>query len=157
MMLVATALASSMHVHAACAALEDEMFRARQLEHLADRAALMAGAGPAHPPAIASISTDTVVFASDQNGDGIVDTTTSETTALEVRQVSGEARVRIKLGRQTMSVLEEAKSTATLQAFDVHGNAADATHASLLQMTITPPDAKSARSMWIAVPARTMP
>ena len=152
-------LASAARLEGACLQLGDELFERRQLEHLVDRAALAAGAGPQHPAAVSSIGSDTVVFGSDQNGDGKVDTTSSETTALEVRQVGSSARVRVKFGRQTMTVLEESPATTSLRAVDRSGRLATAASATLIELAINASDTTEAvpRRLLFAVPARSGP
>ena len=88
--------------------------------------------------AVSSVSADSVVFGSDHDGDGVVDTTSSETTALEVRHMSGDARVRLRFGRQTMTVMEVADSEAMLAVSDRGGTAADASAAALVELAIAP-------------------
>jgi hypothetical protein len=134
--LMSASMTSAVRIQNACIAFGDEMFERRQLEHLVDRAVLAAGSGPALPGAVVSTSFDTVVFASDHDGDGTVDPTSSETTALEVRQSSGDARVRLRFGRQTMTVLEVPDSEATLAVLDRGGGTAAASTASLVEVAI---------------------
>ncbi|MFN2427633.1 MAG: hypothetical protein ABR587_14425 [Candidatus Binatia bacterium] len=136
MVLMTTSLTGASRVHSACVALGDELFAARQLEHLVDRAALAAGAGPGVPSPIASVSADTVVFASDHDGDGSIDTSSSETTALEVRQSGAETRVRLRLGRQTMTILAAEDREAALAVLDNHGLVTDAASAALVELSI---------------------
>src|SRR6185503_16477200 len=100
-----------------------------------------AGMGPGHPAAVTAVSADTIVFEADQNGDGVVDSTSSETSALESRAAGSDARVRVRLGRQTMTVLEAERSDASLSAVDRHGAAANATTAALVGLTISARDA----------------
>lgn len=157
--MVTGSLTSAVRVQTACMELGNEMFEARQLEHLVDRAVLAAGAGPGHPAAIASLSNDTITFASDQNGDGRVDTSSSETTALEVRQIGNQGRVRVRLGRQTMTVLEADDATATISAVDRSGRRADAATATVIDLLIAARNAGSEdaplRRLLFAVPSRT--
>jgi hypothetical protein len=136
--LMSASMTSAVRVQNACIELGDQLFERRQLEHLVDRAVLSAGAGPSLPAAVSSVSADSVVFASDHDGDGVVDTTSSETTALEVRQSSGDARVRLRFGRQTMTVMEVTDSEATLGVSDRGGSAADATAGTLVELAIAP-------------------
>jgi len=161
MVLMTTSLTGAARVNAACIALGDELFRVRQLEHLVDRTTLAAGAGPTRPAPVSSLSDDTVVFASDHDGDGSIDSTSSETTALEVRQSDGDARVRLRLGRQTMTILEAGDSDASLLVLDTRGVAADPTTASLVELSIaahggSPDDARN-RRMLFSLPARATP
>jgi hypothetical protein len=159
LVLMTASLAGAARVHAACIELGDELFRVRQLEHLVDRAASLAGAGPTHPWPVSSLTADTVVFASDQDGNGTVDATSSETTALEVRQSGSQARVRIRLGRQTMTVLEVDDSDASLHACDSRGRSAAASTTSLVELAIAARDdgSGSIRRLLFAVPARRAP
>jgi hypothetical protein len=136
--LMSASMTSAVRVQNACIELGDQLFERRQLEHLVDRAVLAAGAGPSMPAGVSSISADSVVFASDHDGDGVVDTTSSETTALEVRQSSGDARVRLRFGRQTMTVMEIADSEAMLAVYDRGSAAANAATAALIELTIAP-------------------
>lgn len=159
--LMTTSLTGAVRVHSACVAVGDQLFEARQLEHLVDRATLAAGAGPARPASVSSISTDTVVFASDHDGDGAIDTTSSETTALEVRQSGSQARVRVRLGRQTMTVLEIDDSESSLIVLDRHGGPANAATAGLVELSITDrdgnPDDSPAKRVLFSLPASAMP
>ncbi len=160
MVLVTTSLAGAARIQSLGATVANELFAERQLEQLVDRASLQSGYGPAHPAAVSSVSADTVVFGSDSNGDSLVDPTSSETTALEVRRTSGRTSVRVRLGRQTMSVLDAGDSTATLSAFDRSSHAATAAAASLIDLVITSPQSaldNDAKHMLFSVPARTMP
>jgi type II secretory pathway component PulJ len=159
--LLTASLSGAVRVHTACVALTDDLFEVRQLEHLVDRSALAAGAGPMRPAAISSLSSDTVVFASDSNGNGSVDATSSETTALEVRQIGAQARVRVRLGRQTMTVLEADESDASLVAVDKRGLPASSTTASLVELAISPhaqPEEDTRiRRMLFSLPAQSLP
>lgn len=159
--LMTTSLTGAVRVHAACLAVGDELFKARQLEHLVDRATLAAGSGPARPGAVSSISADTVVFASDHDGNGSIDTTSSETTALEVRQSGSQARVRVRLGRQTMTVLEVDDSESSLVVRDRHGGFANAATASLVELKIVDrdgnPDDALAKRLLFSLPAGATP
>jgi hypothetical protein len=144
--LMSASMTSAVRVQNACIELGDQLFERRQLEHLVDRAVLAAGAGPSLPAAVSSVSADSVVFGSDYDGDGVVDTTSSETTALEVRHMSGDARVRLRFGRQTMTVMEVADSEASLAVSDRGGGAADAEAAALVELAIAPSSGDAAAS-----------
>lgn len=158
LVLMTTSISAAARLHAACAQLGDEAFASRQLEHLVDRATLRAGAGPNHPAAVASVTADTVVLASDQDGNGAVDATTSETTAVEVRQDGRTARVRVRLGRQTMTVLDAGNSLATMSVRDRRGDLAAASAATLLELAIRHRDDDSpGRQMLFSLPARSIP
>ena len=161
MVLMTTSLAGAVRVHSACIAVGDELFEARQLEHLVDRATLAAGAGPTRPAPVSSISGDTIVFASDHNGDGSIATTSSETTALEVRQSGAQTRVRVRLGRQTMTVLEADDSDSSLAVLDRRGATADVATAALVELSITDREASAGdegrKRMLFSLPARSMP
>ena len=134
--LMTTSLTAAVRVQSACVAVGDDLFEARQLEHLVDRATLWAGVGPTRPAQVSSIADDTVVFASDRDGNGTIDSTNSETTALEVRQSGARVRVRVRLGRQTMTVLEADDSESTLSVLDRHGRLADTATAALVELSI---------------------
>lgn len=159
--LVTASMASGARTASAASQLTAELFRARQLEHLVDRAVLAAGAGPSHPAAVTSLSSGSVALAADLDGSGGVDATTSETTALEVVQDGGTAKIRVRLGRQTMTVLEAEDSDATLGALDRHGRDADAATACVVELAITardpPPGEDAARRVLFAIPARVLP
>lgn len=159
--LMTVSLISAVRVHDACIAVGEELFEARQLEHLFDRATLAAGAGPTHPAPVSSIGSDTVVLASDHDGNGWVDATSSETTALEVRQSGAQARVRLRLGRQTMTVLDAEESDSSLVVFDRHGAVADSTTAALIELSIARREENageaSIRRMLFSLPASPTP
>jgi len=159
--LVTASMASGARTASAASQLTAELFRARQLEHLVSRATLLAGAGPSRPPAVASLSSGSVAFAADLDGSGGVDATTSETTTLEVVQDSGTAKIRVRLGRQTMTVLEAQDSEATLGALDRDGRAANSATASIVELAITardpPTGAEATRRLRFAIPARVLP
>lgn len=154
--LVAVSMGSAARIDAEAAHLCDDLFRSRQLEHLVDRAALAAGAGPKRPAPLSSLSATAAVFTGDLDGNGAVDTGSSESTALEVSQAGSTTRVRVKLGRQTMTVLEADASDARISAVDVFGHTASAGTASLVELEITARDTTgpAARTMWFAIPAR---
>lgn len=159
--LVTASMASGVRTASAASQLTAELFRVRQLEHLVDRAALTAGAGPSHPVAVTFLSSGSVAFAADLDGSGDVDATTSETTTLEVVQDGRTAKIRVRLGRQTMTVLEAQDSDATLSALDHRGRTADAATASVVELAITArdpsPGADAARLLRFAIPARVLP
>lgn len=158
LVLVTGSLAGSARLHANSFQLTDQLFRARQLEHLIDRAALWAGAGPTHPPPVSALASDAVTFACDHNGDGTIDSSSSEATAVEIRQFGSQTRVRIRFGGQTMTVLEADQSDALLSAFDRFGDNATATSAALFELRLTARDnAQSPRRLLFSVPARTWP
>ena len=159
MVLVTTSLAGAVRIQALSASVANDLFAERQLEQLVDRASLPSGAGPTHPAAISSVSSDTVVFGADTNGDGLVDPTSSETTALEVRRSSGHTNVRVKLGRQTMTVLDAGKSTATISVRDRSGRSAAASVATLVDLEMTADDplrVSSVKHLLFSVPSRAM-
>lgn len=160
MVLSITSLTAAARLHAACATLSSELFASRQLEQLVDRATLLAGNGPNLPEPVSALEPDTIVFASDHDGDGIVDTGSSESTALEVRQISGHVKVRVRLGRQTMTVFEADDSDAVVSALDAAGRVADAAGATFIELAITSRDesfhAAGSRRMLFSLPARTM-
>ena len=161
MMLVTTSLAGAARIDALCATVTNALFATRQLEQLVDRASLLSGSGPAHPEAVSSVSADTVVFGSDQNGDGVVDTASSETTALEIRRASGHTSIRLRFGRQTMTVLDADDDTVVLQAVDAAGRTASAASALLIDLGVTStadaPAAGGSRHMLFSLPARAFP
>jgi hypothetical protein len=156
--LLSLSMTSAVRIRTSCVELADELFQQRQLEHLVDRAALAAGAGPGFPAPVSSLTSDTVVFASDHDGNRAVDGSSSETTALEVRQSSGDARVRVRFGKQTMTVVEVADSVARLDVVDRRGAAASASTAALLDLRIAPADGDSReRRLLFSVPAPAGP
>ncbi len=156
--LLTASMTSAVRVQAACTELAGDLFEKRQLEHLVDRAVLASGSGPALPGAVASVSADSVELASDHDGNGTVDTTSAETTALEVRQSSGDARVRLRFGRQTMTVLEVADSQATLAALDRSGSPAIAATTALVELAISAEDDGTVASrLLFAIPPPSMP
>lgn len=157
--LVAAAMGSAVRIDAEAARLADDLFRSRQLEHLVDRAALPAGSGPARPSPLSSLAETGAVFTADLDGSGAVDSTTAETTAVEVSQDGSTARLRVKLGRQTMTVLEAARSDARISGLDAAGRAANAATASLVEVEIVPRDRGDGprRVLRFAIPARFLP
>jgi hypothetical protein len=158
LMLATASLTAMARIQNETAALASEMFVARQLEQLIDRAALLAGGGPGHPAAVSAISSEGVVFLSDQNGDGAVDATSAETTAVEARRIDGDARVRIRLGRQTMTVLDAAGSDTSMIGVDPWGTAAGAATATCIDLTVAAHDPEAEhvaeRHVVFSVPAR---
>lgn len=157
--LAAAAMGSAARLDAEAARLADDLFRTRQLEHLVDRASLPAGSGPASPSALSGLADTSAVFTADLDGSGAVDPTTAETTAVEVSQDGSTARLRVKLGRQTMTVLEAAHSDARISGLDAAGHAASAATASLVEVEIVPRDRSdgSPRILRFAIPARFLP
>lgn len=155
--LVTASLGSSARIDAEAARLSDDLYRTRQLEHLVDRAALPAGGGPKRPAALSSIGSSAAVFGSDLDGSGAVDTDSSETTALEVSQDGSTARIRVKLGRQAMTVMEAERSDARIVALDAGGRTATASAASLVELQIVPRDGGAIRAMRFAIPSRFLP
>lgn len=156
--LLSASIVASARVDAAAAGLADRLFQQRQLEHLFDRATTAAGAGPTHPPAVSSVGNEAVVLLSDQDGDGSVNASSSETTTLEVRQIGAEARVRLKLGGQTMTVLAVPRAEATLEARDVAGQAADAASATLVELGVHRDDGEEEdRLQLFSLPGRLWP
>ncbi len=148
-------LAATARLHAACLALEEEMFAERQLEHLVDRASLAAGSGPLRPPALTSLDASNAVFGADLDGNGTVDSSGSETSALEVRRSGNEARIRVRVGKQTMTVLVLPETEATIEGLDREGRGATASTATLLELELRPrADVDAARRLLFALPAR---
>ena len=129
-------MAASARIASAAAALTGELFVERQLEHLLDRGALAGGAGPDRPPAVGEAGTERIVFHADHDGDGRIDTDSSEVTALELVHHDGAVRIRHRLGRQSMTIFERKDARARLAVFDRFGNAAGAAAASLLTLEI---------------------
>lgn len=135
--LLATLLAAMLQaarIGAQAEELCEAVFARRQFESLVDRAALAAGSGPAHPLALQDLATGQAVFAADLDGDGTVSDTGSETTAVEVVNESSRTRLRHRLGRQTMTVLEFEDSTAGVVAYDRAGSSTWSLDASLLEV-----------------------
>lgn len=157
--LVTAAMASAARIDAEASRLAEEVFRARQLEHLVDRAVLTAGSGPKRPAPLSSLSPSSAVFTGDLDGNGTVDASSSETTALEVFQDGSMARLRVRLGRQPMTVLDAESSDARLLAFDASGRAAGAATASLVELVVAPRDEGGDGGMPLrfAIPARFLP
>lgn len=114
----------------------DSLFAERQFEALIDRAALAAGSGPAHPAALREVASDKAVFRADLDGDGAVSESGSETTALEVSSDTSRTRLRHRLGHQAMTVLEFARASANVTAYDLFGNPTVAPSASLLEVSV---------------------
>ena len=156
-LLLTASLVSSAKLHAAASAMADQVFRERQLEHLAERAAATAGTGPLHPAAIGSASATAVVFQADLDGNGAVDATSSETTALEVANSAGTSKVRIRLGRQTMTVLESTEGAAALVLRDRSGLAAGASNARLVELNLPARASPAGCPLLVALPARVLP
>lgn len=157
LVLTTAGISAAARLNAACLALTAEMFAERQLEHLVDGAVLAAGGGPLKPAAIASVDEANVVFAADHDGNGSVEASGSETSALEIRHSGRRARVRVRLGRQTMTVLEADDTEATLVCLDRDGLEAGAATSSLVELSLAPRDRSAAlpsRQMIFALPAR---
>jgi hypothetical protein len=131
-------LAASARLHADADRTVDALFSERQLEHLVERAAASAGTGPGRPPPVSLATVEDVVLAADLNGDGTVETDSAETTALEVRRVGREARLRLRLGRQVMTVRTLPDTTARLRGLDRWGHPATATDTALIELTVEP-------------------
>lgn len=110
--------------------IQATLFAERQVEHLVDTAAARAGSGPTNPPAIAAATPDKVVFHADMNGDGVVDTSSSEKTEIEVRHPSSSAATLMhRLGNQGMTVEDALPAAARITFIDKHGALASAEHA----------------------------
>jgi hypothetical protein len=157
LVLTTAGISAAARLNAACLDLTAEMFAERQLEHLVDGAVLAAGGGPLRPSAISTVDETNVVFAADLDGNGSVVASGSETSALEVRHSGRRARVRVRLGKQTMTVLEADDTEATLVCLDRDGHEADAATSSLVELTLTPRDRASpaaTRRLLFALPAR---
>jgi hypothetical protein len=157
--LVTASMGAAARIDADAALLADELYRARQLEHLVDRASLAAGTGPGRPTALSALSAAAAEFGADTDGSGAVDPNTAETTALEVSPSGSTARVRIRIGRQTMTVLEATQSDGRISGFDAHGRVATAATASLVELELVPRTSGGfpARTMRFAIPARFLP
>jgi hypothetical protein len=145
-------LGGAARVTAAAAELTGELFVERQLEHLVDRSALAAGAGPSLPWPIAAADPDRVVFQSDLDGNRIVETSGSETSALELSASGNDLRLRLRIGRQTMTVMERARTGGRLSLLDRRGNAAGPAAGTLVQLELEGEDG-STRTWAFALPA----
>jgi len=105
--------------------VDGALFAERQVEHLIDTAVARAGAGPSSPPPIASATQSKVVLYADLNGDGAVDTSTSEQTELELRYPSASTCTLMhRLGRQGMTVEEGLPPAAQMVLIGRFGAAA---------------------------------
>ncbi|HEY2776042.1 MAG TPA: hypothetical protein VGK20_18520 [Candidatus Binatia bacterium] len=157
--LVSASLVGQARIQGRCDLLAADLFTDRQLEQLIDHATVLAGAGPKKPAPLSSLDAADVVFASDQNGDGSVSSSGAETTALEVRQSGSQAQVRIRLGKQTMTVVNADGSDALLSAFDSRGSAATPSTASWVELDVRPRTGTDgrARTLLFALPARVLP
>jgi hypothetical protein len=129
--------------------LEAQLFAERQVEHLLDTAAARAGSGPSGPPAIANASASKVVFFADLDGNGSVDTSSSEKTEIEVRSPTASTRSLFhRLGNQGMTVEDRLPATATIAYVGPGGLAASAADATGILL----PRRRVALS--VAIPAR---
>lgn len=131
-----TAMQQAVRIGARAEDLCEKMFVQRQFESLIDHAALAAGSGPAHPPALQGLTDQQAVFGADLDGDGIVSESGSETTAVEIVNDASRTRLRHRLGRQTMTVLELDHASAGIVAYDRFGHPTMALTASLLAITV---------------------
>ena len=100
------------------------LFAERQVEHLIDAATARAGAGPGKPLPVGEASASTVVLHADLNGDGVVDTNSSERTELEVRLSSGTRVLFHQIGRQSMRVEEHLPAPSVFRLLARDGNPA---------------------------------
>lgn len=155
--MVTASLAGAVRLDAAALALGDELLQRRQLEQLVDRAAAGAGAGPALPAAVSFVNDRNIVLAADLDGNGAVDAASSETTAVESRRSGSAVRVRVRYGRQAMTVLEVGDADVVVEALDAWGRPAGAEAATLARFTTVPRESgASARSLPFAVLARVL-
>lgn len=157
MAMVAASLAATVRVDAGALALGDELLQRRQLEQLVERASGLAGTGPGLPPPVAGADDENMVFAADLDGSGRVDGSSAETTALEVRRDGSTSRVRVRMGRQAMTVLVLDDTDAAIEASDAWGRAAGAADATMGQLVAAPRDeAAVPRRLPFAVVARML-
>jgi len=91
----------------------------RQIEHLLETTLARASAAAGR---VTSCTADEVVFEADLDGDGTVDTTSSERTAFVISTRSGGQRaLSQRLGRQSITLVDTLGSTAHVRCFDRSG------------------------------------
>jgi hypothetical protein len=100
-------------------ALAHRMAEERHVEHLLDAAfarTLAAGG------AVVECTLDTVTLEADLDGDGVVDTSSSERTAFSVvDRSSGNRALTQQLGRQSMTLNDVLPATAAIRCIDAFG------------------------------------
>ena len=89
-------------------------FGERQVEHLIDIAVARAGTGPSRPAPVSDATTEKITLHADLNGDGTVDSSSSEQTELELRSTSASSPRTLlhRLGKQGMTVEDGLPNTA---------------------------------------------
>ncbi|HYB98572.1 MAG TPA: hypothetical protein VEC57_05495 [Candidatus Limnocylindrales bacterium] len=151
------ALASTARLAAAATSLTSELFVERLLEHLVDRAALSAGSGPGLPHAIAEAEEERVVFQADLDGDGDVEPSGAETTALELMAAGGDLRIRHRLGKQRMTIVERGDATGRLRVVGRDGAASAPSAATMVELELRDGPGRKRRLWLFALPASLAP
>lgn len=149
-------LAATVRLGAAAGALARDTLALRQLEDLVDRAGARAGAGPSPRPPVASATPESVVLVADLDGDGRVDDGSAETTALEIRRDRTSASLRLRLGRQTMTMVAYERASLSLDVLDRRGERTRAEWAALISLAIEAPP-RGSRRLLFALPAASVP
>lgn len=100
----------------------DAVVDARRVEQLLDHAFSQAGAGPSVPPAIALAEPSRVVVHADLDGDGSIDTRSSERTEFALRRDGTTQRLVHLIGRQSITVVRDLAVSARIDYRDADGN-----------------------------------
>lgn len=143
---LSAALAASGASSIAAWRLAHALSDARQVEHLLETtlARTLAAAGR-----VTSCTPDEVVFEGDLDGNGTVDTHSSERTAFVVSARPGGRRaLSQRLGQQSITIADTLVGSAGIRCFDLYGAAtADAFAVRLVEVPIA---AQSTRSLAVA-------
>jgi hypothetical protein len=125
-------------------------FGERQVEHLVDVAVARAGAGPSRPAPVANATSEQITLYADLNGDGSVDTSTSEQTQIELRHTSASSPRTLlhRIGNQGMTIEDSLVKTAQIILIGRNGAAAGAADATGMAIP------RRGGTLAVAIPAR---
>jgi hypothetical protein len=119
----------------------------RQIEHLLEATLARASAAGGR---VAACSADELVFEADLDGNGSVDSSSSERTAFVLSNRSGGRRaLSQRLGRQSITVVDSLTSTARVRCVDQHG--IETTDPLALRLVEVPVTAGSTRQLAVAM------
>ena len=148
--------ATVMRTQTHTASMTTQILSLRQVENLLERIAAKAGNGPALPAALAIAEADRAVFLTDLNGDGSINARNAETSTFEFVERSGRRQLRYRIGRQTMTVLDNLDVTSRWLYRDAYGAAADAAATTLLELTLGTDETRGELRLLFSLPGRTL-
>lgn len=131
-------------------AVHASVFAERQVEHLIDVAAARAGAGPSSPPPIADATPEMMTLYADLNGDGTIDTSSSEQTQLELRHASALSPRTLfhRIGNQGMTIEDGLQNTAGMTLIGRAGTGAGSADATGIKIP------RRGGTLAVVIPAR---